>query len=224
MGIMDVEYRTFLNEYSVSSKTLEGYRSTWERKWVPFLGQRGDTLDHFLVGVPSDRVGVIIAEFMMFLSIKHKTRAGTANSALAGVKHFLGLHNPATLREVPEQSSLLRKTKAALANLDHARLMEGSTVARGDQSPFTYNMVEWLRKRYWDDPLSTLESEMTYLGIVVGFNGLMRESELLYKRPSKAKNSKGRWLEELPHSQGVMSPSAQTGGGMGFCPATPARR
>jgi hypothetical protein len=75
--------------------------------------------------------------------------------------------------------------------LDYARLREGSTVARGDQSPFTYNRVEWLRKRYWDDPLSTLESKMTYLGIVVGFNGLMRESELLYKRPSKAKNSKG---------------------------------
>jgi hypothetical protein len=61
--------------------------------------------------VPLDRVEVILSEFMMFLSVKNKTKAGTANSALVGVKHFLGLHNPATLKEVPEQSSLLRKTK-----------------------------------------------------------------------------------------------------------------
>ena len=186
-----MEYRTFLSDYSVSSKTLEGYQSVWKNKWIPFLRQRKEVLDPYLNGVPTDAVEVILSEFMMYLSVKLGTKSGTANSALAGVKHFLSLHDPAILKGVSEHSSLLRKTKSALANLDHSRVISGATKIRLDQAPMTYNMVEWLRGRYWDNPASPLKDKMAYLAIVVGFNGLMRGSEIVYKKSGKAENSQG---------------------------------
>ena len=189
---MSAEYRTFLSDYSVSSKTLEGYHSVWRNKWIPFLSQRSEVLDPHLSGVPSDTVEVILSEFMIYLSVKLGTKSGTASSALAGVKHFLSLHDPGILKGVPEHSSLLRKTKSALANLDHSRVVSGVTQVRLEQAPMTYDMVEWLRGKYWDDPTSSLKDRMGYLAIMVGFNGLMRGSEFVYKKPGKVENSHGK--------------------------------
>jgi hypothetical protein len=56
MQVMSAEFRTFLNDYSVSSKTLEGYQSVWKNKWIPFLRQRKEVLDPYLNGVSLDAV------------------------------------------------------------------------------------------------------------------------------------------------------------------------
>jgi hypothetical protein len=60
-------------------------------------------------------------------------------------------------------------------------------------------MVEWLRE---NDPASSLKDRMAYLATFVGFNGLMRVSEFVYKKPRKVKNSRGEVVEPIQRKRG----------------------
>jgi hypothetical protein len=68
----------------------------------------------------------------------------------------------------------------------------------------TYDMVEWLRGKYWDDPTSSLKDRMGYLAIMVGFNGLMRGRSSCTRSQVKWRIAMGKWWEELSLSRGDM--------------------
>jgi hypothetical protein len=178
---LGVQFLEILEKQSVGKGTGNTYQSVWINKWKPFLQTRDILQNDYLFGIDKASVEVLIVEFMLDMATTTGVKPGTVFNALASVKHFLALHNPAALESLGDSSILLKKTKAAISKMEERKRVANRTPHKEPQSPMTLDMIHWLRAKYWSNISASTDEKMTYLAILVGFNGLMRECEFVDK-------------------------------------------